>query len=359
MIKETNDTPITAHPELPASDARGNGMKPIDERFRFRRVNQITGTFVLIVFAALIGVVAWTARSQRWFKGRVVMRIVLPEDGAAGIRQGSEVYFLGTLVGSVVDMVVQKTGRMEAETSIRHDFFRFMRQDSSAVVKKKFGVAGDSFFEITRGQGGPLPEANASIVCTEQFQSALESAIEEIRREALLALKKTTAGLDTWTKLGAGLGETRLHLDQLAIRMEDMAAGVQAGNGTIGKLITDSTLADELQALAARANESMIELQTVVTNLDLAVRNIQNGTARLPEITEAVAQEATDLPGLVLQTKSSMSELERLIRAMQKHWLVRRYVNQTNPPPLNPDSEPAVLKPPAPKSLKSNRGSSR
>ena len=162
----------------------------MEERFKFRRVNEITGTFVLVVVAVLIATVMWAGHSQRWFKSRVTLRIVLPEAGAAGIRQGSEVYFLGTLVGSVSDVVVDETGRMEAEANIRRDFFRFVRADSSAVVKKKFGVAGDSFFEITRGQGRPLPEKNASIVCNEQFQSALESAIEEIRRETLARVEK-------------------------------------------------------------------------------------------------------------------------------------------------------------------------
>ena len=51
---------------------------------------------------------------------------------------------------------------MTAEASIRRDFFRFVRVDSSAVIKKKFGVAGDSFFEITRGEGRPLPENSSS-----------------------------------------------------------------------------------------------------------------------------------------------------------------------------------------------------
>jgi hypothetical protein len=31
-----------------------------------------------------------------------------------------------------------------------------------------------------------------------------------------------------------------------------------------------------------------------------------------------------------------MRELERLIEAMQKNWLVRKYVNKTNPPPAQP-----------------------
>ena len=310
------------------------------DHFKFRRVNEITGTFVLVIVAVLIAAVVWTGRSQRWFRSNVPLRIALPADGAAGIRQGSEVYFLGTLVGNVSEVVVvDQQGRMEAQAKIRRDFFQFVRADSSAVVKRKFGVAGDSFFEITRGKGEPLPEKNASIVCNEQFQSALEAAVEEIRAEAMLVLKKVNGGLDAWTKLGTNLGVTQQHLDQLAIHLEKMATNVAAGQGTVGKLITDPALADEAQTLLARANEAMGELRGVVTNLNTAVKNVQDGTARLPEITVALADEAKDLPGLVQQTQTSMRELERLIEAMQRHWLLRKYVNKTNPPPSPPLSE--------------------
>src|SRR6478736_1659617 len=92
--------------------------EPKKERFRFRRVNEITGVFVLLIVAVLIAAVVWADRSQRWFKSNVTLRIVLPEGGAAGIRQGSEVYFLGTLVGSVSYVTAPDAkGRMEAQTS--------------------------------------------------------------------------------------------------------------------------------------------------------------------------------------------------------------------------------------------------
>ena len=211
-----------------------------EKRFKFRRVNEITGTFVLLVIALLIAAVVWTGHSQRWFKSNVTLR----HHSARGRRgrnpAGLGSLFSGHALGSVSDVIVDETGRMEAQANIRHDFFLFVRADSSAVVKKKFGVAGDSFFEITRGQGTPLPEKNASIVCNEQFQSALESAIEEIRRETLLVLKKTNGGLDTWTKLGADLGETRQHLDQLTVRLETWPPGSRQGKGTVGKLLTDT-----------------------------------------------------------------------------------------------------------------------
>jgi phospholipid/cholesterol/gamma-HCH transport system substrate-binding protein len=307
-----------------------------EEPFKLRRVNEITGVFVLVIVAILIAVVLWMGHSQRWFRSRVTLRIALPEGGAAGIRQGSEVYFLGTLVGSVSDVTVYTTGRMEAEANIRRDFFRFVRADSSAVVKKKFGVAGDSFFEITRGTGQPLPEVNAAIVCNEQFQSPLEAAVEEIRSETVLMLKKTSAGLDMWTKLGADLRETREHLDAFSIRIDKMAADVEAGHGTVGKLITETTLLDDARELLAKANQTVSQLQGAATNVNIAA-------AQLPGITGAVADEAKDLPGLVQQTQVSMRELERLIEAVQKNWLVRKYMNKTNPPasqqPVAPQQE--------------------
>ena len=103
-------------PEPSPRDDRGRGL---EQRSKFRRVNEITGTFVLIVVALLITAVVWTGHSQRWFKSRVTLRIELPEAGAAGIRQGSEVYFLGTLVGSVSDVEVDEKGRMEARAKIQ------------------------------------------------------------------------------------------------------------------------------------------------------------------------------------------------------------------------------------------------
>lgn len=346
-----SETTVASEPAPP--NDRGQRR---EQRFQFRRVNEITGTFVLIVVVVLIAVVVWTGRSQRWFKGSVTLRIALPEAGAAGIRQGSEVYFLGTLVGSVSDVIVDTAGRMEARTTIRRDFFLFVRADSSAVVKKKFGVAGDSFFEITRGEGQPLAEKHASIVCNEQFQSALEAAVEEVRSEAMLTLKKVNGGLDTWTKLGAGLGETRQRLDELTGRLQSLAAGIESGEGTVGKLIVDPALADEAHQLFARAGEAMTELRGVVTNLNVAVKNVQAGTVRLPEITDAVADEAKELPGLVKQTQMSMRELERLIEAMQRHWLFRKYVNHSNPPPMHPLSEPVLPEQSAARAVRPPKG---
>ena len=315
------------------------------QRFKFRHVNEITGTFVILVVMVLIAAIVWTAYNQRWFRRTVTLRIVLPEAGAAGIRQGSEVYFLGTLVGTVSDVIVDATGRMEARTSIRSDFFRFVREDSFAVVKKKFGVAGDAYFDITRGEGRPLPRKNASIVCKE-LPGTMETAIEEVRRAVLPVLEKLSVGVDTWTTLGEKLsagadawtGWARIwaspasSLDQLIARLDGLVAGVEQGKGTAGKLLTDPAVADDLKTILDKGNVSMDQLQAILKDVQVA------GT-HLSAVSEALAVEAKDLPGLVLQTQQTLHELERLIEGIEKVWPIRSHIEQRQPNTRIPPSE--------------------
>jgi phospholipid/cholesterol/gamma-HCH transport system substrate-binding protein len=315
------------------------------QRFKFRHVNEITGIFVILVVMALIAAIVWMAYNQRWFRSTVPLRIVLPEAGAAGIRQGSEVYFLGTLVGTVSDVVVDTGGRMEAETSIRSDFFRFVRDDSSAVVKKKFGVAGDAYFDITRGQGQPLPKKDASIVCKE-LPGSMETAIEEVRSAVLPVLRKLSVGVDTWTtlgeklsagadawtRLGTDLGESRQHLDQLIARVDGLVAGVEQGKGTAGKLLTDPAVADDLKTILDKGNASMDQLRGILKDVQVA------GTD-LSAVSAALALEAKDLPGLVLQTQQTLHELERLIEGIEKVWPIRSHIEQRQPNTRIPPSE--------------------
>jgi hypothetical protein len=60
---------------LPAND---QGQPP-GQRFKFRRVHEITGTFVLIIIAVLIAALVWAGRSQRWFKGNVTLQTSCPK----------------------------------------------------------------------------------------------------------------------------------------------------------------------------------------------------------------------------------------------------------------------------------------
>lgn len=325
----------------------------MEKRFKFRHVNELTGLFVLGVLALVVAGTIFSGHSQRWFARKYAFDVLLPEAGAFGLKQGDEVFISGVSVGRVDDVLPVNDGRMKARVKVRGDFERFVRVDSTASIKKVFGVAGDSFIEITRGTNAPLPSPGAFIFCVsmEELPARLERMLEELRAELMPVVRKAGITFDEWAKLGSDLRQTQEKLHQLVARLDHLAGEVEQGKGTAGKLLTDTALVDEAQNLLARANDAMSELQGVVTNLNTAMKSVQSGTARLPEITDAVAREAKDLPGLVRQTQVSMRELERLVEAVQRHWLLRKYVNKTAPPPLRP--LPASEEPPG-KALKAS-----
>jgi phospholipid/cholesterol/gamma-HCH transport system substrate-binding protein len=307
-------------------------------RFEFRQVNELTGFLVLAVLALVVMGVIFSAHSQQWFTRKYSFDVRLPEQGALGLRSGADVIVLGVSAGVVGEITVDDNGRMTAHVKIRRDFARFLRANSTASIKKVFGVAGDSFMEITRGSGVALPAHNPEIACllSEDSLNRMEEMLADLHAELVPVVAKAGEGVVEWTKLGEDFQENSRQIQELIARLDNLAAGMEQGKGTVGKLLTDTAIADQAQTLLSCANAVVEELHTMETNLNVAVQNVQTGTARLPEITDAMANEAKDLPGLVKQTQVSMRELERLTEALQRNWLVRKYVNKTDPPPLRP-----------------------
>jgi phospholipid/cholesterol/gamma-HCH transport system substrate-binding protein len=320
----------------------------MEKRFKFRYVNELTGVLVLSVLAMVLAGIILSAHSQRWFARKYTFDVLLPQEGALGLRRGAEVFILGVSTGLVDEISVGDDGRMTARIKIRRDFARFVRTDSTASIKKVFGVAGDSFMEITRGTGPALLSQHPEIACVvaEDSLGRMENMLDGLRSELSPVIAKAGTGLDEWTKLGSDLRKNSEQLRQFVLRLDNLAGDVEKGKGTAGKLLTDTALGDQAQMLLTQASETINELRGMVTNLNVAAGNVRNGTTRLPEITEAVANEAKDLPGLVLQTQISMRELERVIEALQHHWLLRKYVNKTNPPPFlaSPFRDPSPTK---------------
>lgn len=312
-------------------------------RFKFRHVNELAGVFVIGVVALVIMGVIFSGHSQRWFARKFAFDVLLPQAGTSGLRRGDEVFILGVSAGLVDDVIVKDDGRVKARVKMRRDFERFVRANSTASIRKAFAVAGDSFMEISAGTGPPLPSANPTIIClpSEDSLARIEKIVSDLQAELIPVVRKAGAGLDQWTLLGEDLQKTQGELSALLGRWDRLSEGLEQGKGTAGKLLTETTLADDAQQLLARANQAMSQFQLMATNLNIAAASLQTGAARLPEIADAVANEAKDLPGLVRQTQVSMAELERLIEALQRHWLVRKYINAADPRPAMEAANPA------------------
>ncbi len=344
---------------------------------QFREVRPVVGSFVLITLLALITLVFLTARAQRWFGRFVAIELLLPEDGSFGLRRGSSVEMLGSTVGTVDDLWIDdQTDRMHARLSIQGPFFRFVRVDSAWIIKRKtFGLTGDAYIEITRGTGTPA-EAGARFDAAPDREPT--QLLQDISAELMPTLKAAREVIQSHSVLAQGLADPAGSLQQILQRADRLTQALERGEGLAGRLLVDGewarTTGDALKSAAAtveRARTAIDELvaiikavatdassvaanadglitstrvsidrmpallddvQGVLARVRAALDDLASFTAVLPELATTVRGEARNLTGVVAQARGALAEIDRLVLAVQAHWLISGYVAPTPGP---------------------------
>lgn len=287
--------------------------------FKFKYVNEITGAFVLLVAALLIAAVIIAGHAQQWFEPVLVISTEFSAEGSAGIKRGAEVVILGTPVGRVDDVDVEEDGTMFATLKIVGDFARFVREDSVALIRKKYEVAGDAYIEITRGQGRPLEDGDEipSRKDTELIQR-VNDMIAQIEEKTVPLLDETQQLLAEHRKLAASLNDESGPLQTIMKDLQEIVDRIHAGEGTVGKLLADEETADTIQ--------SQLE------KIDHILENIKVASDDLPAMTDAVRSEVGDIEGVAFDARAALNETRILIEGVQRHWLLRKYMRDTDAP---------------------------
>lgn len=306
--------------------------------FKFRYVNEIVGIFVLLVVVVLIAGIIIAGRAQGWFEPIYEVRSIFPEEGSMGLRPGSEVRIQDAPAGVVHDIVPRDDGMLEGVFRIRGRFYTYVRDDSVAKVKRAFGVAGDAYLEITRGRGEPLSTDHPYIAIDKdaELTELIQQVVDEVRTATLPALEQLHLLLVEYTELAADLRAPDQPVQQLLTHLNEIARGLEEGEGPAGKLLRDPAMADELDVMMRRVNELLDDVGRIMVNVEQA-------THKLPDMADVLSDEVRDVPGLVYQTQATLAETEALLAGLQRHWLLRRYMDPKDEKTATPRIAPSVV----------------
>lgn len=313
----------------------------MNKPFKFRYVNELAGGFVLAVLVLLVLGVLAAGRAQRWFEPVYELRITFPPEGTFGLQKGAQVDILGTAVGVVDRIEVLENDQLQAVFKIRGDFVRFIRADSEAVIKRKFGVAGDAFVDITVGQGAPMDmTGEPTIPCRKDTEllEIVQDVVEQVQQATLPALEELRKALEEYRLLAADMRNPEGSLQQILTQgnstvghINALLQGLEEGQGTAGKLLKDPSIANEVEKILEKVDEAVARLNEAMAESKTILDNIKTASAVLPETADTIRGELRDVPGMVLQAQATLYESEQLVDGLQKHWLLRRYMTEDTP----------------------------
>ena len=313
---------------------------------RFRYASEIAGGFVLLGVALLVTGIYLAGHSKGWFQKKYVLNAAFNTgDGTFGLQEGAEVRILGTLAGRVGEIVPNKSGGMETAFELQGKFAPFVHSDSLAKVEKKYEVAGDAYVEITLGTGtnALLPSGSyITVVRDEELIQAARQMVDDFRAAAVPLLDEVKAILG--------------HVNGVTGQLEKH-------EGTIGKLIGDPEWAKQVDGIIKDLRQTTAQLPAVAERLDVIMKDVQklgqtlNVTAdKLPAIgqqageamqnvsvvTGGLTGQVANVQAVLLQAESALRETQRLVEGLQKHWLVRSYINQDGTTPMLTPLPPTV-----------------
>ena len=152
----------------------------------------------------------------------------------SGLQVGNNVRLTGINVGTVDNIIIINDSTVKVDMLIKKEVRQFIKSDCIVAIGSE-GLIGDRLLVITRGS------SDAPVVTEGQY---LASA-EPVETDAIMASLQVTAG----------------NAEIISFQLAEIMFKVNNGNGTLGRLIQDSTIAENL-------SETMYNLKTSSKGLD-------------------------------------------------------------------------------------------
>jgi len=150
---------------------------------KLRHTDEWIGLLVIAAIAVLIVAIMQAGLLRDWFKPVSSLRLILPESGVAGLEVGATVEVLGTRAGTIRKIVIDPNQQMYALADIDEQAKPFIRRDSTAVIRRQFGLAGAAFVDISRGTQTEMDWTYAVLNATAERAptDSISALIDEVR----------------------------------------------------------------------------------------------------------------------------------------------------------------------------------
>jgi phospholipid/cholesterol/gamma-HCH transport system substrate-binding protein len=235
----------------------------------------------------------------------------------------------------------------------------FVRRDSKAIIRKTFGVAGETFVEITRGRGEPM-DWDYAVLSAEADRAPTESIGEmmaDVRNRVMPILAQTERAITALASLTERLADPQGSLQVMLRDVSALTARLERGQGSLGRMLADDAAARDLEALLSNANDTVTALRPILDDIRATARqtallsetinaqskdlpqinakvnailaslerimgDLSRTSPELPKITRDVSATTASAPVLIGTLQQTLTELELLLRQLRGHWLL-------------------------------------
>ncbi len=187
-------------------------METHKEKFKIRLGIFVVGGLVLFLLAIFI-----IGKQKNLFNS--VIKVSTTFYNVSGLQEGNNVRFSGINVGTVDRITIINDSTLRVDMLVKTSVQKFIKKDSEVSIGSE-GLIGDKLVSISQGStNAPMVKDGQSLVSTEPVET--DAIIESLEATAINA-------------------------EVISMELAEIIQGINSGEGTLGRLIKDTTIAENL-----------------------------------------------------------------------------------------------------------------
>lgn len=252
----------------------------------------IVGLFTLLGIIFFVAAIFVLGGNQKRFTKTISLRTIL--DNAGGLKAGNNVYFSGVKIGTIKKIKLVENSHVEIDFSIEQKSQDYIRKDAEVRVSSE-GFIGNKIIVI---QGG---SPNVAVV----EEGDLLQSVKSIDTEEMMAT----------------LQVNNQNLVAITNDVKKLSEKIASGEGTIGAILTDSTMALQVKAIMASLTQTASNTARVSSALNAFTTKLNTKGSLANEILtdtsvyKSLRSSAAQLQGV---TQSASALTENLTSASEK-----------------------------------------
>lgn len=322
------------------------------EKFKIRLGLFIIGGLALFVVAVfLIG------KQKNLFNP--VFKITSIFANVSGLQIGNNIRFAGINVGTVDNISIINDSSVKVDMLIRRNVKQFIKLDCKVAIGSE-GLIGDRLLVITQGSiDSPLAKEGQQIASTEPVETdaimrslqITANHVEVISKELVNTMIQINSGKGTMGKLIHD-AEIANNLTQSMVNLKGSTNGIKAtannaniiskdlagimyninnGNGTLGRIIKDSIIAGDFSESMQNFKHTTNGLQTTTKNIEtiskelaIIMANINSGNGTLGRLIQD-STIAGNFNETLINLKRSTQGLDENMQAIKQSIFFKGY----------------------------------
>lgn len=238
------------------------------------------GIFIITSLSLFVFALFYIGSKDNLFTKTFSLYAYFPE--VSGLSQGSSVQFAGINVGTIQSIEIISSDKVKVNMSIVSKVKEFIKKDSEASINSD-GLVGSKVLSISSG-------------------SASSASIEN--GDSLHALKPLSIG-----DIINNLNESTKDAQVITKNLSDIVTKVNNGEGTLGKLVNNSDIFDNLDSLMNSFSGSSAKINDILGNASLTISMVSGDIQKLQGSIDTIVRNVSDVTRKINSSQSLVGTL--------------------------------------------------